>query len=218
MPSGSSASVRAAVAQALSPEKRRLIVTAAAREAAQRAEAAYRAETGLPPGHDTVVDGRAHASLDRLNPDRGEVVFRFARVTEALAWIYDQIVTHSPRLTGRFAASHILLADGQRVDPKNPPAAARYVFMSLAPYAKKIEEGQSSSAPTGVYQAVAVLGERRFGNSVSVGFGYESPLVDYIAGAHGRGARALLRQQPVRVAGMKLERSTRVPIITVTLR
>lgn len=218
MPSGSSAAVRAAVAQALAPEKRRLIVTAAAREAMQKAEAAYRAETGRAPEHDTIVDGRPGGSLDRLNPDQGMVVFRFSRATEALAWIYDQIVTHSPRLTGRYAASHILLADGQQADPKNPPTAARYVFMSLAPYAKKIEEGQSASAPTGVYQTVAVLADRRFGNSVSVGFGYESPLVDYIAGAHGRGARALLRQQPVRVAGMKLERSTRVPIITVTLR
>lgn len=218
MPAGSSAAVRAAVAQALAPEKRRAIVTAAAKEAAQRADAAYRAETGRPPAHDTVVDGRAHASLDQLNPDRGEVVFRFAQAAEALAWIYDQIVTHSPRLTGRFAASHIMLADGQQADPKNPPAAARYVFMSLAPYAKKIEEGESSSAPSGVYQVVAVLAARQFGNSVDVGFGYESPIIDYIAGARGRGARALLRQQPVRIAGMKLERATRVPIITVTLR
>lgn len=218
MPNGSSAAVRAAVAQALSPEKRRVIVVAAARETMQKAEAAYRAETGRPPEHDTVVDGRDHASLDQLNPDRGEVVFRFGRATEALAWIYDQIVTHSPRLTGRYAASHILLADGQQVNPKNPPAADRYVFMSLAPYAKKIEEGESSSTPSGVYQAVAVLAARQFGNSVSVGFGYESPLIDYIAGAHGRGARAALRQQPVRVAGMKLERATRVPVITVTLR
>ncbi len=37
MPSGSSAAVRAAVAQPFAPEKRRLIVTAAAREAAQKA-------------------------------------------------------------------------------------------------------------------------------------------------------------------------------------
>jgi len=217
MPSGSSAAIRSAVSQALAPEKRRLIVTAAAREAMQKAEEAYRAETGRAPQHDTIVDGRPNASLAQLDPDHGEVVFRFARTNDALAWIYDQIVTHSPRLTGRYAASHILLADGQEADPKNPPPAERYVFMSLAPYARKIEEGQGSVGPEGVYQAVAVLAASRFGNSVHVGFGYESPLLDYIAGAHGRGARALLRQQPVRVAGMKLERATRVPVITVTL-
>lgn len=213
---GSSDEIRAAVAQALAPERRRLIVTAAAREAMQRAESAYRAETGRDPTHDTIVDGRSGASLDALDPDRGEVVFRFARATEALGWIYDQLVLHSPRLTGAYAGSHVMLADGRQADPKDPPPAARYVFVSTAPYARKIERGESRSAPNGVYEAVAVLADRRFGNSVHVGFGYESPVLDYIAGAHGRGARALLRAQPVRVAGMRLERETRVPAIVVT--
>ena len=151
--------VRAAVALALSPERRRLVVTAAAREAQARAEAVYRAQYGRVPETEILVDGRAASGLDGLNADRGEVIFRdrVARANEALAWIYAQIVAHSPVLTGRYASEHVLLADGAKADPSNPPPADRYVFMNLAPYARKIERGQSPRAPGGVYQAVAVL-------------------------------------------------------------
>ncbi|XYD07430.1 hypothetical protein R1A27_20180 [Methylobacterium sp. NMS12] len=195
---GTPESIRAAVALALSPERRRLVVTAAAREAQARAEAAYRQEFGRLPSTEIVVDGRAGAFLDGLDPDQGEVAFRFSRAAEALTWIYDQIVQHSPVLSGEYRGAHVLLADDQKVDPANPPPAQRYVFMNLTAYARKIEEGESSQAPGGVYQAVAVMADRRFGNSVHVGFGYESPLLDYVAGEAGRGARARLRQQPTR--------------------
>lgn len=214
---GTPESIRAAVAAALSPERRRLVVTAAAREAQSRAEAAYRQEFGRLPATDVVIEGRSGASLDQLAPDQGEVAFRFGRANEALAWIYEQIVAHSPVLTGEYKGAHVLLADDQQVDPANAPPASRYVFMNLTAYGKKIEESESSQAPGGVYQAVAAMAGRRFGNSVHIGFGYESPLLGYVAGEAGRGARARLRQQPTRVAGMKLERATRVPVITVTL-
>ncbi|MDP4024457.1 hypothetical protein Q8W71_17670 [Methylobacterium sp. NEAU 140] len=208
---GTPADIRAAVALALSPERRRFVVTAAAREAQARAEAAYQQEFGRVPETAVTVDGRAATGLTGLDPDQGEVAFRFARASEALAWIHAQLVAQSPKLTGAYAAAHILLADDQPADPANPPPAARYIFLNTRPYARKVERWD------GVYQAVAVLADRRFGNSVHVGFGYESPTLDYIAGETGRSARARLRGQPTRVAGMRLERATRVPAITVVL-
>lgn len=217
-PGTSAEEVRAAVAAALAPERRRLVVTAAARETLQKAEAAYRAATGHDPATTMLVNGQPAASLAGLDPDRGEAAFRFGRAADALAWIHAQIVAHSPRLTGRYAGSHVLLADGRQVDVANPPPAARYMFVNLQPYSKKIERGASRSAPDGVYEGVAAMADRQFGNSVRVAFGYESPLLGYIPGARNRAERNALRGQPLRIAGMRLERSTRVPAITVTVR
>lgn len=76
---GTPESIRAAVAAALSPERRRLVVTAAAREAQARAEAVYRQEFGRLPATEVVIDGRSGANLDQLDPDQGEVAFRFGR-------------------------------------------------------------------------------------------------------------------------------------------
>ncbi len=211
----SPAAVKAAVEAALSPERRRLIVTAAAKEAQARAEAAYRAEHGKDPTTQIKIDGRPATALANLNPDRGEVDFDFGRIADALIWIHQQLVTHSPVLTGQYAASHIMLADDQEADPSNPPPAERYVFLNVQPYARKVEKYR---APAGVYEAVAVLGARQFGNTANIGFGYESPLLDYIPGEQGRQARARLRQQRLRVSAMRLERTTRVPAIVVTSR
>ena len=80
---------------------------------------------------------------------------------------------HSPVLTGRFAKSHELFADG--VDTENPniaPPAEEYVFLNTQPYARKIERGRSPQAPDGVYQAVATLAQRRFGNIARITFSY----------------------------------------------
>jgi hypothetical protein len=55
---------------------------------------------------------------------------------------------HSPVLTGRYRASHVLFADGVAVDPEKATdtAANEWVFISTVPYARKIERGQSSKA------------------------------------------------------------------------
>lgn len=215
--------IRQRVAAALAPERRRFIVTRAARAELERVEARYRDELARDPQIGLVVDGQPRADLARLDPDQGEIRFAYARAAEALAWIHAQLVANSPRLTGAYAASHILLADDIEVDPKAAPPAERYVFASLAPYARKIEGAdgrrpQSRSAPRGVYQAVAVMADRRFGNSVEVGFGYESPVLDYIDGEHGFGSRKWLKRQPLRRSAMGLERQTRIPVIVVVLR
>lgn len=215
--------IRQRVAAALAPERRRFVITRAARAELQTVEARYREELGRDPQMSLVVDGQPRRELGQLDPDQGEIRFAYARAAEALAWIHEQLVANSPRLSGAYAASHVLLADDREVDPKNAPPAERYVFASTSPYSRKIEgdDGrapQSRQAPRGVYQAVAVMADRRFGNSVEVGFGYESPVLDYIAGEHGRGARDRLRSQPLRMAAMRLERRTRIPVIVVVLR
>lgn len=221
--SSSPEQIRRAVAFALAPENRRLVVTRAAKRELAQAEATYRSITGRDPASDFIIDGQRRTSLGQLDPDQGEIRMTHSRAREALAWIHEQLVANSPRLTGAYAGAHILLADGKEADPKAAPPAERYVFANVAPYARKIEGdqdrvGQSPKARNGVYQVVAVMADRRFGNSIDVGFGWESLLLDYIAGEHGFTWRRGQQRDAMRRAGRRLERQTRLPVIAVVLR
>jgi hypothetical protein len=92
------------------------------------------------------------------------------------------------------------------------------VFINTQPYARKLEKGASSQAPDGVYQSVAVLASRRFGNIAKVRFGYRVPLfgsinawADTASAARWAAAKSerreslraeWLRRQPAIIIGM----------------
>jgi hypothetical protein len=162
------------VNEALSPKAQSKAIAGFAREKLAEAEQQNRRAIGRVPEHQTIVDGRREAPLDAVKPD-GVIVFEFELVTELLGWIAGQLRTHSPSLTGRYAASHKLFADGAEVDANNPPAAEVYEFLPVGiPYARKIERGLSPQAPDGVYQVVAELAAKRFGNQANIQFTYTS--------------------------------------------
>lgn len=210
--------VRQAYARATSLQARQRIAADAAQRILTDATAKNRAALGREPPHRTIVDGRDGAPLASVNPDGGSIVFRFTLVRDVLAWIDEQLVIHSPVLTGRYAKAHTWLADGQPFElGATVPEAREYSVVSTVPYAWKIERGASSQAPHGVYEVVAVLAGRRFDNIAHVGFGFRSPLLDYVPGGANRVERAALRNQPARLSAMRMERATRLPVITVTI-
>lgn len=210
--------VRLAVSRALSPERRRELIAAAARRGLAESQEINRAALGTVPPHRTFVDGRPEAALDSVNPDRGVIVFQFQLFSEVLEWVDEQLIIHSPVLTERYARSHVLFVDGIEADPRSAPAGSEYVFLNTQPYARKIERGQSKQAPDGVYEGVATLAARRFGNVAAVRFGYQSPLLSYVQGARNRDERQALRSQPARQSAMRLERASRVPAIILRMR
>ena len=59
-------------------------------------------------------------------------------------------------------------------EPERRAAAEEYVFINTQPYARKIEgtggRRMAPQAPDGVYQAVATLAQRRFGNIARITF------------------------------------------------
>jgi hypothetical protein len=131
---------------------------------------------GTVPPYDVYVDGQEGAALTDVKPN-GVIRAEFHLVNEALEWIAEQLRTHSPVLTGRYSKSHELFADGtQADDPNAPPPADEYVFVNTQSYARKLERGKSSQAPDGVYQAVATLAQRRFGNLAKITFSYRTVL------------------------------------------
>lgn len=162
-------------AQELSPQARSQKLAAFAREAINEAKETNRNVLGRVPPYKQYVDGSEGRSLDAVRPD-GVIAVEFQLISETLIWIGNQLRAHSPVLTGRYQKSHTLYADGVEVSPVAVvPPADEYVFLSDLPYARKIERGLSKQAPDGVYQVVATLAARRFGNVAKIKFSYRSP-------------------------------------------
>jgi hypothetical protein len=160
--------------QDLGPKAQSAMLAAFAAEAIEEAKLQNKQVLGAVPPYEVYVDGREGAPLGSVKPN-GVIRAEFQLVFEALAWINTQLQIHSPVLTGRYAKSHELFADGVDTEnPNDPPPAEEYVFVNIQPYARKIEHGLSSQAPDGVYQAVATLARRRFGNVARITFTYQT--------------------------------------------
>ncbi len=163
-------------AESLGPEGRSKALAAFAREQLAAAQKTNAAAIGRQPQHDTYVDGVKGGTEESVRPD-GTIIYEFELVTDVIDWIQEQLIRHSPVRSGRFQKSHLLFADGVEVQfGAKIPAATVYVFVNSQPYARKIERGLSSQAPEGVFEVVAVLGQRRFGNIATVRFAFESLL------------------------------------------
>jgi hypothetical protein len=167
--------VQALLEELTDPKAQSLALAEFARDEIEDAKATNRQALGYTPAVDIYVDGTKGASLESVRP-RGVIVADFALVDEVLVYIDDQLKMHSPVLTGRYRASHLLFADGNQVsDPElSIPQASEYVFVNAVPYARKIERGSSSQAPDGVYQVVAVLAQRKFRNLAKISFSYRT--------------------------------------------
>ena len=132
-----------------------------------------RAAPGSDSPYEVTVDGRRGAPLASVKPD-GVIVAEFDLVQEVLEWIGEQLLFESPVLTGRYQRSHRLFADNAEVTPGIIPEASEYAFVNLQPYARKIERGLSHQAPEGVYEAIAVTAQKRFGNVARVRFSFRT--------------------------------------------
>ncbi len=159
------------------------------------AQARNKRALGYTPPHQTYVDSRKGAAVENVRPD-GIIIYEFELLETVLGEIAELLIKHSPVRTGRFQSSHVLFADGVEVVPGQiPPDAEEYAFASTQPYARKIERGLSDQAPEGVFEVVAVLSQRRFGNIARVRYGFRSVPEGAIGGwARTGSARALAKR------------------------
>jgi hypothetical protein len=165
------------LADTLSIENRQKIAANIAKDVLNETLASNRAILGHDTEYEQFVDGRADAALNSVNPDGGTIVFTFDVVNSALEWIGKQLLLNSPVGKGpiHYKDSHILLADGVEIDADGEiPPADEYVFVNKLPYARKIERGESEQAPDGVYEVVADMASRRFGNVAKIRFTYRA--------------------------------------------
>lgn len=121
------------------------------------------------------VDGRQGAPLESVRPD-GVIVANFDPLRSVLEWIGEALVVESPVRSGRYARSHVLLVDRVEFDPDGEiPSGDLYRFVNRQPYASQVEPsgsapGQSPQAADGVYQVVAAVAGKRFGNIARVSY------------------------------------------------
>lgn len=168
--------------ETLSPEAQKKFFAEYAHEQIEEAKDSNRRILGRMPRYTVWVDGREGAPLSSVNLS-SHVVAEFELLNDVLIWISDQLETHSPVKTGRYQRSHSLFADGIETEVgKEIPFAEEYVFLNHQPYARKIERGSSSQAPTGVYQAVAKLASSRFGNIARIRFSFRTAMEGAVIG------------------------------------
>lgn len=202
-----------AIRQGESPEERSKSLAAYARQALAEAQEQNRQAIGVVPPHETFVDGRRDAPLGSVKPN-GVIVFEFEIMADMFGYIDILLIKHSPVRSGRFRRSHILLADGVEVDPSSPilPDAEEFVYLSTQPYARKIERGLSKQAPDGVFEVVAALASRRFGNMAKIRFGYRS----LVGGAVGEWAAKTKLTRRKMTGTKRQDWLTRQPAIIIT--
>lgn len=201
----------------LSPAAQSKALARFAREELEKAQGVNERALGRRPDHETFVDGAKTELVERVRPD-GTIVFEFELLDDLFGYIDLQLVVHSPTKSGRYSRSHVLLADGVAVDPERPtPDASRFVYVNTQPYSRKIERGQSKQAPDGVYQVVAAIANRRFGNIASIKFGYETPLFGSI-NTWADSTSMVRSDRPNMKGGTRAEWLRRQPAIIVTLR
>lgn len=187
----------------LSPEARSQALASYAREQFAGAQAANRAALGREPDHDVYVDGARGVPPERVKPD-GTIVYEFELLPALFGWIDLNLIMHSPVKSGRYRKSHVFLADGQVVDPNAPlPDETEFVYINTQPYARKIERGQSKQSPAGVYQAVATLAAKRFGNVASIKFTYRVPLFGEIDAWANKTSMTRIRRRSPAASGKR---------------
>jgi len=164
----------------LSPKARSASLAGFAREHLADAEKINTATLGFKPAHVTIVDGREGGSEDAVKPN-GSIVYEFNLMTDVFSWVAEQLHAFAPVLSGRFKTSFEFFVDGALSSLEADLSAGReFVFMSSVPYAGKIEgenrAPESSQAPHGVFEAIAILAQRRF-PQVDIAFTYLRPFL-----------------------------------------
>lgn len=208
----------------LSPEAVSKAIGGAARDLIADAQETNTRALGSSPPQRVYVDGREGAPLESVKPVGGTILAEFDLLEDSLRWIGQQLVLHSPVRTGKYANSHILFLDGEEMNPNDPipPTFGEIVFLNTQPYARKIERGLSDQAPDGVYEAVAALAKRRFGNIVNIRFTYrafsEGGIMAYVPVQRVvvRDRRGRFKPTGLDRTVQKRERSLRSPAIVLT--
>lgn len=206
------------IRQDLSPQAQSAVLASFARETLADVEESNEAVLGHVPPHETFVDGQIGADESSVRPN-GTIVYEFDIILDLFAWINDQLIQHSPVGSGKdphpglYKRSHLFLADSVEADPlAPPPGATEYVFVNEQPYARKLETADA------VYETVAALAQRRYGNIAKISFGWRSlsngAIGAYAASSTGSASAARHHREGKGAA----EWLTRQPSIVIAVR
>ncbi|BDV33921.1 hypothetical protein [Methylocystis iwaonis] len=99
------------------------------------------------------VDNAEATSLARTK-STSIIVARWSVGVAAVDWIWETLRIAGPKLAGHYRASARMYIDGvESRDPRDAVGAREVLFVSIVPYARKIERGKKGYAPGHVYRA-----------------------------------------------------------------
>jgi hypothetical protein len=120
------------------------------------------------PDFTRYVNGREGVLEDAVVPP-GPILYEFNRLNDIVGWTLDFLRERSPVRSGRYRASHFVLANGRQVDPDRIPPGVEIVITNDQPYARKIQIGaMMMSVPPGIYEDARQFVQRNFGQLVAV--------------------------------------------------
>ncbi|MFA7279813.1 MAG: hypothetical protein WC100_06935 [Sterolibacterium sp.] len=144
-----------------------------AQEEIAEADGINRRAYGKPIPHTTFVDGRETPNLATVKPN-GVIVAEWNFAEEIIAWCYKELRNQAPVLSGEYRDSITIFADDVAVEsPAAAASAEQVVIVATVPYARKLEgiagpKYMSSQAPDGIFQVVAAIAKKRFGNQAKI--------------------------------------------------
>lgn len=160
---------------AFSPETRAKAFAEAAKKDILEIDASNDRALGYDVKYQTFVDGRATENFSGVE-DTSVIVARWELTPGVIAYIDELLANSGPFLKGNYRNMRAIYADGVQIDdPQKATGAREVMFMSLVPYARKIERGKKGYAPGHVYEAVAAMAKARFSNVAMIKFTYAEP-------------------------------------------
>jgi len=186
----------------LSPEAFSREFGKAARQIIEKQDAENDRAAGRDVRYKTFVDGRQSKDLEKA---KTRIVAEWDLGTTIFQDIMMLLRNASPVLKGEYRDSISLFHNNRQVSISNSLASTgEYFFAATVPYARKIERGVSSQAPNGVFEAVAAVASKRFGNIARIRFTFRDAIDSsekyYIARRSGRkaaGSAVRNSRQPV---------------------
>lgn len=104
------------------------------------------------PSYDRFVNGREGVSEDQVEAP-GPILYRFSWWAEVIATALGELVKLSPRRSGRYAGSFVVIADGQVAHPGEAIGLGSEVIITNAqPYVRKVEQGHWVSTPPKMFE------------------------------------------------------------------
>jgi hypothetical protein len=177
-------------------------------------------ENAAAAGHNlqyrTFVDGRETVNL-REAKETSIIVARWDLGAGVVAYIWDLLHKAGPAKTGKYRKSARMHADGVEItDPDEAIGAHEVMFVSVVPYARKIEFGKGRYSPGHVYEAVTAMANARFSNIAKIKFTFAAPAGPAPELSAWAARNASLEGHPHK-RGKKMDKNMRNPAILVFL-
>lgn len=148
------------------------------------------------PVYDLYVNGRPATTEETVDAP-GPIVYEFSWWRVIIRFALDWLEKNSPRRSGKFAASFIVLVDGKPVTNfDNIAPTAEVMITNAQPYVRKVQVGaMTMSVPARIFDRARGATSRKFGSQafryevrfLSLGGGIH-PLIPYVL-RHSQGRR-----------------------------